>query len=374
MSLLLRTTWCPRQNPWHCHNPHTHHPTEEDRVPGSYLWWSASALPHRHNPWWLARGHRGCSMSSLPIPSPTWCPNIWGWPHPLLSSTCHPTHRKWESTPSNSWRPPRHDQVTSAMFDNMSTCLESIQTSMAQPKSVWHAKTIIHRSHKTTSANPSPRVPMATSWHWLLPLSWIQIPHFHWLLLQDADCLQNHCITIQCCKDKIYHEAIICRMWNSRISMHWQWPTICKCIFAPFVTDWKFDHNTSAAQNPRSNGQVEAAVKIVKGLPTFVKCSGLGAYLALLAYCSTPSGAHLCAPAKLLYQQTLCTTVPQCIQKPLVEDSTGMLRTTFVNATQMPAAQMHLSPVMYHPLHSYPCLQLQQQDLQHLQHWHQLCL
>ena len=92
-------------------------------------------------------------------------------------------------------------------------------------------------------------------------------------------------------------------------------PQFANELFTEVATGWKFDHNTSSPRNPRSNGQTEAAVKTVKGLLTHAKCSGQDAYLALLAYCSMPIDAHLHSPAEMLYQQVLCTTVPQWIRQ-----------------------------------------------------------
>ena len=43
-------------------------------------------------------------------------------------------------------------------------------------------------------------------------------------------------------------------------------PQFACALFAEFATDWNFDHCTSAPTNPHSNGQAEAAVKIIKGL------------------------------------------------------------------------------------------------------------
>ena len=64
---------------------------------------------------------------------------------------------------------------------------------------------------------------------------------------------------------------------------------------------------TSSAlhENPRSNGQAESAVKIVKGLLTHAKYSGQDPHLALLAYRSTPVDAHLQSPAEMLYQHVI---------------------------------------------------------------------
>ena len=87
-------------------------------------------------------------------------------------------------------------------------------------------------------------------------------------------------------------------------------PQFANALSAEFATEWKFDHNTSAPMRPRSNGQAEAAMKIVKGLLTHAKCSGPS---TLLAHCSTPIDAHLCSLTKLLYPWALHNTVPHCI-------------------------------------------------------------
>ena len=71
-------------------------------------------------------------------------------------------------------------------------------------------------------------------------------------------------------------------------------PQFASALFAEFATDWIFDHGTSAPTNPHSNGQAESAVKIIKGLLTWLKYSGQDLYLTLLAYCSTP-WMHICA-------------------------------------------------------------------------------
>ena len=64
-------------------------------------------------------------------------------------------------------------------------------------------------------------------------------------------------------------------------------------LFAEFVKDWNIKHSTSSSRNPRSNGQVESVVKIVKGLVAHAKCSGQDLYLALLAYRSTLVDSYL---------------------------------------------------------------------------------
>ena len=85
-------------------------------------------------------------------------------------------------------------------------------------------------------------------------------------------------------------------------------------LFTEFTKDWNIKQSTSSPRNPRSNGQTESTVKIVKGLLTYAKCSGQDPYLTLLAYRSTPVDSHLLSPAEMLYQCALCTTVPQRIR------------------------------------------------------------
>ena len=70
-------------------------------------------------------------------------------------------------------------------------------------------------------------------------------------------------------------------------------PPFANALFTEFATDWKFDHNTSSPRNPRSNGQAEAAIKAIKGLLTYAKCSCQDPYLGLLAYHGMPVNAHL---------------------------------------------------------------------------------
>ena len=70
-------------------------------------------------------------------------------------------------------------------------------------------------------------------------------------------------------------------------------PQFTSHLFAEFTKDWNIKHSTSSPRNPRSNGQAESAVKIVKGLLTHAKCPGQDPYLALLAYRSTPVDSHL---------------------------------------------------------------------------------
>ena len=91
-------------------------------------------------------------------------------------------------------------------------------------------------------------------------------------------------------------------------------PQFSSHLFKEFAEEWNFTHHTSSPTNPRSNGQAESAVKIMKGLLTRSKYAVEDPYLALLAYRSTPVDSHLRSPGEMLYQRALCTTVPQRIK------------------------------------------------------------
>ena len=99
-------------------------------------------------------------------------------------------------------------------------------------------------------------------------------------------------------------------------------PQFANHMFAKFAKEWNSDHNTSSPRNPRSNGQAEATMKIVKGLLSKAKYSGQDPHLALLAYGSTPIDAYLQSPAEVLYQRSILTTLPQriCHKDPHAAD------------------------------------------------------
>ena len=91
-------------------------------------------------------------------------------------------------------------------------------------------------------------------------------------------------------------------------------PQLANVLFTKFAKDWKFDCNTTSPRNPRSNSQVEAAIKTIKALHTCAKCSGQVPYLALLVYISMPVDAYLHLPVEMLYQLSTmhyCATVDQ---------------------------------------------------------------
>ena len=100
-------------------------------------------------------------------------------------------------------------------------------------------------------------------------------------------------------------------------------PQFANHMFTEFAKEWNFDHNTCSPTHPRNNGQVEAAVKIVKGLFSKARYSGQDPHLALLAYRSTPIDGHLRLPAEMLYQRNIPTTLPQrfCHKDPHAADN-----------------------------------------------------
>ena len=93
-------------------------------------------------------------------------------------------------------------------------------------------------------------------------------------------------------------------------------PQFSSHLSKEFAEEWNFTHHTSSPTNPppHSNGQAESAVKVIKDLLTQSKCVGEDLYLTLLPYRSTLVDSHLRSPGEMLYQCTLCTTVPQRIK------------------------------------------------------------
>ena len=83
------------------------------------------------------------------------------------------------------------------------------------------------------------------------------------------------------------------------------------------MQDWSIKHSTSSPRNPRSNGQAESALKIVKGLLTHAKCSGQDPYLALLAYRSTPVDSHLRSPSDVTGLKSTWLRTMVCLQTHL---------------------------------------------------------
>lgn len=82
-------------------------------------------------------------------------------------------------------------------------------------------------------------------------------------------------------------------------------PQFSSWEFTKFAKDYGFDHVTSSPLYSQANGEVERAVKTVKGL---LKKSG-DPYLSLMAYRATPVGNGY-SPAELLFGRRLKTTIP----------------------------------------------------------------
>ena len=94
------------------HKQCIHYPTKGDIVPGSYPWWTTFVLPCRHNLCWLASGHKPFSRSPI---------HPYHAHHDVLTveddlilcgeALVIPPTDRVDSTLSNSWRLPRHNQV-----------------------------------------------------------------------------------------------------------------------------------------------------------------------------------------------------------------------------------------------------------------------
>ena len=91
-------------------------------------------------------------------------------------------------------------------------------------------------------------------------------------------------------------------------------PQFASHLFKEFAEEWNFAHHTSSPTNPRSNGQAESAVKIVKGLLTRAKCFRRRPLPCAVIFTEALQLTHLRSPAEMLYQRTLRTTVPQRIR------------------------------------------------------------
>ena len=132
-------------------------------------------------------------------------------------------------------------------------------------------------------------------------------------------------------------------------------PQFVNALFTEFATDWKFNHNTSSPRNPKSNGQAEAAMKTVKGLLTHAKCSGKDPYLALLAYHCMPIDADLHSSVEMLYQQILCTTVPQQIRHtdPHADAEHDHLNQCAVQSTEYTTSEAATRNLHYVPAKPY---------------------
>lgn len=90
-------------------------------------------------------------------------------------------------------------------------------------------------------------------------------------------------------------------------------PCFSSSEFASFARNWEFEHTTSSPMYPRSNGQAESGVKIVKSMMT----KSEDPYLALLEYRTTPIPEIGSSPSQLLNSRRLRTRLP--VAKALLE-------------------------------------------------------
>ena len=87
-------------------------------------------------------------------------------------------------------------------------------------------------------------------------------------------------------------------------------PQFTSSAFTQFAREYGFHHQTSSPNYPRSNGEVERCVQIIKAILNKAE----DPYLGLLSYRSTPL-ANGYSPAKLLMGRKLHSTVPMIQQK-----------------------------------------------------------
>ena len=169
------------------------------------------------------------------------------------------------------------------MQDNVYIGLESMKTSGKWLKHAQHANAITHRNQDSHSNQPQHQNP----WQHIVA-DFFTFDGFEYLIIIDyytkmpfirkippSQC--NAAKTISVLKELFSEHGIpeTIRSDNG--------PQFANHQFTEFAKEWNFDHNTSSPRNPRSNGQAEAAVKVVKGLLTRAKYSGQDPYLALLS-------------------------------------------------------------------------------------------
>lgn len=80
--------------------------------------------------------------------------------------------------------------------------------------------------------------------------------------------------------------------------------------FSEFATQWKFQHVTSSPYHPKSNGNAESAVKIVKSRIKKAQRDNKDPWLSLLDYRNTPTTGMQTSPAQRLMSRRTKTLVP----------------------------------------------------------------
>ena len=210
-------------------------------------------------------------------------------------------HQKGRRSSSSTWR--THGEYTSAKTKPDTVCigLEWMKTSNISLNHAQHANITTHRNHNSHSSQHQPQNTHGNSlvlttftligvntW-----LSWTTTPR----CLMSEESLHLNAMPP---RPSQFLKELLEEYGIPEVLHTDNGPQFANALLTKFATDWKFDHNTSL---PRSNGQAEAAIKIVKGLLTHAKCSGQDPYLALLAYHSMPINAYLHSPGEMLIQQ-----------------------------------------------------------------------
>ena len=93
--------------------------------------------------------------------------------------------------------------------------------------------------------------------------------------------------------------------------------------FAMFSREYGFSHSTSSPEYPQSNGKVESAVKIAKGLVKKAKTAGEDFYMSLLVWRNTPTADMNSSPAQRMFGRRMQTNIPianELLQPQLVMD------------------------------------------------------
>ena len=98
-------------------------------------------------------------------------------------------------------------------------------------------------------------------------------------------------------------------------------------VFRCFTKMWKFQHVTSLPRYPQSNGKVENAVKICKGLMKKAEKSRSDICLALLNFCNTPLEATGTSPVQKIFGRRTRTLLPtpEKLLRPEIPKNTSTL-------------------------------------------------
>lgn len=90
------------------------------------------------------------------------------------------------------------------------------------------------------------------------------------------------------------------------------------CLLKEFAKDWLFTLTTSSPLFPRSNGQAEWTIQIIKSMMNKAKEQGSDIYMSLLQYRNAPLSDLNPSPAQLLSQQ-LRTKLPSLVSSLIPE-------------------------------------------------------